>query len=71
MAVVVLVVVGVVWEVAVMAGVVDFGDFSVSFIATVAGLHTRRGGPGLSVRGLPLLGPTRGPLHLPCNRAPQ
>ena len=28
----------------------DFGDFGVSFVATVAGRYTRRGGPRLSVR---------------------
>ena len=29
----------------------DFGDFGVSFVDTVAGRNTRRGGPRLSVRG--------------------
>ena len=28
----------------------DFGDFAVSFVSTVAGCYTRRGGPRLSVR---------------------
>ena len=37
----------------------DFGDFGVSFVATVAGRYTRRGGPRLSVQGEPLLVPTR------------
>ena len=37
-----------------------FGDFGVSFTATVAGRYARRGGPRLSVRGRPLLVPTRG-----------
>ena len=41
-----------------------FGDFGVSFTATVAGRYTRRGAPRLSVRGEPLLVPTRGPLYL-------
>ena len=39
----------------------DFGDFGVSFEATVAGRYTRRGGPRLSVQGRPLLVLTRGP----------
>ena len=41
----------------------DFGDFRVSFVATVAGryMYTRWGGPRLSVRGEPLIVPTRGP----------
>ena len=39
----------------------DFGDFGVSFAATVAGRYTRRGGPHLSVQGEPLLVLTRGP----------
>ena len=34
----------------------DFGDFGVSFVATVAGRYTRR---GLSVQGESLLVPTR------------
>ena len=38
------------------------GDFAVSFAATVAGRYTRWGGPQrLSVRGEPLIVPTRGP----------
>ena len=49
----------------------DPGDFGVSFTNTVAGLYTRRGGPPLSVRGRPLIVPTRGPLYLPCKAAPQ
>ena len=32
-----------------------FGDFGVSFAATVAGRYTRRGGPRLSVQGEPLI----------------
>ena len=40
-------------------GVNDFGDFGVSFVATVAGRYTRRGGARLSVQGEPLLVPTR------------
>ena len=32
-----------------------FGDFGVSFVSTVAGRYTRRGGPRLSVRSEPLL----------------
>ena len=39
----------------------DFGDFGVSFVATVAGRYTRRGGPRRSVQGEPLLVLTRGP----------
>ena len=39
----------------------DFGDFGVSFVATVAGRYTRRGGPRLSVQGEPLVVLTRGP----------
>ena len=39
----------------------DFGDFGVSFVATVAGRYTRRGGPRLSVQGEPLIVLTRGP----------
>ena len=39
----------------------DFGDFGVSFAATVAGRYTRRGGPRLSVQGEPLIVLTRGP----------
>jgi len=42
--------------------VFDFGDFGVSFAATVAGRYTRliqrRVGPRLSVRGEPLIVPT-------------
>ena len=34
----------------------DFGDFGVSFAATVAGRYTRRGGPRLSVQGEPFRG---------------
>ena len=34
----------------------DFGDFGVSFVATVAGRYTRRGGPRLSVQGEPTWG---------------
>ena len=51
----------------------DFDDFGVSFTVTVAGRHTRRGGPRRSVqrRGEPLIVLTRGPLYLPCNAAPQ
>ena len=41
--------------------VCDFGDFGVSFAATVAGRYTRRGGPRLSVQGEPLIVLTRGP----------
>ena len=41
--------------------VFDFGDFGVSFAATVAGRYTRRGGPRLSVQGEPLIVLTRGP----------
>ena len=33
----------------------NFGDFGVSFVATVAGRYTRRGGPRLSVQGEPLI----------------
>ena len=33
----------------------DFGDFGVSFVATVAGRYTRRGGPRLSVQGEPIV----------------
>ena len=40
---------------------VIFGDFGVSFAATVAGRYTRRGGPRLSVQGEPLIVLTRGP----------
>ena len=36
-----------------------FGDFGVSFVATVAGRYTRRGGPRLSVQGEPLIVLTR------------
>ena len=39
----------------------SFGDFGVSFAATVAGRYTRRGGPRLSVQGEPLIVPTREP----------
>jgi len=39
----------------------DFGDFGVSFVATVAGRYTRRGAPRLSVQNEPLLVLTRGP----------
>ena len=39
----------------------DFGDFGVSFVATVAGRYTRWGGPRLSVQGEPLIVLTRGP----------
>ena len=39
----------------------DFGDFGVSFVATVAGRYTRRGGPRLSVQGEPLIVLTREP----------
>ena len=39
----------------------DFGDFGVSFAATVAGRYTRWGGPRLSVQGEPLLVLTREP----------
>ena len=39
----------------------DFGDFGVSYVATVAGRYTRRGGPRLSVQGEPLVVLTRGP----------
>ena len=49
----------------------DFGEFDASFVATVAGLYTRRGGPCLSVRGGCQFVPTRGPLYLLCNAAPQ
>ena len=38
-----------------------FGDFGVSYVATVAGRYTRRGGPRLSVQGEPLVVLTRGP----------
>ena len=38
-----------------------FGDFGVSFVATVAGRYTRRGGPRLSVQGEPLIVLTREP----------
>ena len=31
----------------------DFGDFGVSFVSTVVGRYTRRGGPGRSVRASP------------------
>ena len=41
---------GVSWTSAVL-----FGDFGVSFTATVAGRYTKRGGPRLSVRGGPLM----------------
>ena len=50
---------------------VTFGDFGVSFRAAVAVLYTRRGGPRILVRGWTQLVPTRGPLYLPCNAAPQ
>ena len=40
---------------------VHFGDFGVSFVATVAWRYTRRGGPRLSVQGEPLLVLTREP----------
>ena len=33
----------------------DFGDFGVSFVATVAGRYTMRGGPRRSVRDEPLV----------------
>ena len=33
----------------------DFGDFGVSFTATVAGRYTRWGGSRLSVQGEPLI----------------
>ena len=46
-------------ELAIWCG--DFGDFGVSFVATVAGRYTRRGGPRLSVQGEPLIVLTRGP----------
>ena len=39
----------------------DFGDFGVSFVATVAGRYTRRGDPRLSVQGEPLIVLTRVP----------
>ena len=39
----------------------DFGDFGVSFVSTVAGRYTRRGGPRRSVQGEPLTVLTRGP----------
>ena len=39
----------------------DFGDFGVSFVATVAGRYTRWGGPRLSVQGEPLIVLPRGP----------
>ena len=39
----------------------DFGDFGVSYVATVAWRYTRRGGPRLSVQGEPLVVLTRGP----------
>ena len=42
----------------------DFGDFGVSFAATVAGRYTRWGGPRLSVQGEPLIVLTRGPFVL-------
>ena len=48
----------------------DFGDFGVSFVATVAGRYTRRGGPRLSVRGEPLIVLTRGPEVPPMQRSP-
>ena len=44
-----------------VVGPVIFGDFGVSFVATVAGRYTRRGGPRRSVRGEPLIVLTRGP----------
>ena len=37
----------------------DFGDSGVSFVATVAGRYTRRGGARLSVQEEALLVPTR------------
>ena len=39
----------------------DFGDFGVSFVATVARRYTRWGGPCLSVQGEPVIVLTRGP----------
>jgi len=39
----------------------DFGDFGVSFAATVAGRYTRWGDPRLSVQGEPLIVLTREP----------
>ena len=39
----------------------NFGDFCVSFVATVAGRYTRWGGTRLSVQGEPLIVLTRGP----------
>jgi len=39
----------------------DFGDFGVSFAATVAWRYTRRGDPRLSVQGEPLIVLTREP----------
>ena len=41
--------------------VFGFGDFGVSYAATVAGRYTMRGGPRLSVQGEPLVVLTRGP----------
>ena len=39
----------------------DFGDIGVSFVSTVAGRYTRRGGPRRSVQGELLVVLTRGP----------
>ena len=49
----------------------DFGDFGVSFVATVAGRYTRRGGPRLSVRRAPNCADARTMRYLLCNAAPQ
>jgi len=49
----------------------DFCDFGVSFTATVAGFYSRLDGPRLSVRGGPLIVPTRGPLYLLCKTTSQ
>ena len=49
----------------------DYGDFGVSFAATVSGRCTRRGRSRLSVLGEPLLVPKRELLYLLCKAAPQ
>ena len=44
------------WRGVTQGGVaLNFGDFGVSDVATVAGRYTRRGGPRLSVQGEPLV----------------